>query len=87
MIELRIDAEELRPIIREVVAEMLEASQTAPQDDQLATVAEAAEFLKVARSSVYELINAGKLHRVKIGRSCRLRWTAIHDLARNGANA
>ena len=38
----------------------------------LLTTEEAADLLRVSRTTIYALINAGDLHPVHIGRSCRL---------------
>lgn len=38
----------------------------------LLTTEEAADLLRVGRTTIYALINAGDLHPVHIGRSCRL---------------
>jgi excisionase family DNA binding protein len=49
--------------------------------DGLMRVAEAAQFLSVGRSTVYELMNAGRLAYVKIGRSRRIPRRAVVNLA------
>jgi len=50
----------------------------------LATVAEACGFLGLAQSSVYELMGAGELKYVTIGRSRRIPWRALRELAVRG---
>ena len=46
----------------------------------LLKVEEAAELLSIGRSHVYELIASGELETVKIGRSRRVRPTALQEL-------
>jgi excisionase family DNA binding protein len=45
----------------------------------LATVAEAAKFLRVSKSQVYVLLDKGELRGLKIGGARRLRWQDIHE--------
>ena len=47
----------------------------------LLTVHEAAEFLKLSRSRLYELMDAGELAYVKIGRSRRVPRRGVVELA------
>jgi len=47
----------------------------------LLTIREAAEFLKLSRSRVYELMNAGELVYAKIGRSRRVPRREVVELA------
>ena len=49
--------------------------------DGLDRVAEAARFLGLSRSNIYELMGAGKLPFVKIGRSRRIPHRALIELA------
>lgn len=49
--------------------------------DGLAKVCEAAEFLGVGRSKLYEEMDAGRLVYAKIGRSRRIPWRAIREYA------
>ena len=48
----------------------------------LVTVAEAAKFLSISRSAVYEAMERGELQYVKLGRSRRIPKRAVMDLAR-----
>lgn len=47
--------------------------------NRLLTVEQSAEFLNLSRSRVYELINAGELPSVTIGRSRRVPLGALDD--------
>lgn len=49
--------------------------------DGLVDVKEAAEFLRISRSTVYTLMDAGKLGYVKIGAARRIPKRALVDLA------
>jgi excisionase family DNA binding protein len=51
----------------------------APMRPLLLTVPEAAAVLSVGRTTLYELIGAGEISVVHIGRSCRVPAAAIHD--------
>ena len=48
----------------------------------LLTPEEAADVLRVGRTTVYALIKAGELHSVHIGRSCRLSRTELERYVR-----
>ena len=50
-------------------------------EDGLVTVSEAAAFLRLSRSTVYELMNQGILAYAKIGRSRRIPRRALVELA------
>jgi len=50
-------------------------------DDGLMTVGEAADFLRVSRSSVYGLMEQGKLAFAKFGKSRRIPKKALLELA------
>jgi excisionase family DNA binding protein len=52
--------------------------------DGLVTVQEAAEFVSISRSKLYELMDTGELVYVKIGRSRRVPRRALIDLAARG---
>jgi excisionase family DNA binding protein len=45
----------------------------------LALIKEAADFLRLSRSKVYELMESGELPFVKIGRSRRVRWAHLEQ--------
>lgn len=49
--------------------------------DGLLTVAEAASYLALSRSSVYALMDAGELAFVKLGKSRRIPKRSVCDLA------
>jgi excisionase family DNA binding protein len=50
--------------------------------DGLTTVAEAAKFLSLGRSTLYELMDNGELRYVKIGSSRRIPKRALMELAK-----
>ncbi len=52
--------------------------------DGLVTVQEAAQFLSISRSKLYELMDNGELTFVKLGRSRRVPRRALIDLAASG---
>ena len=52
--------------------------------DGLVTVQEAAQFLSISRSKLYELMDNGELTFVKLGRSRRIPRRALVDLAASG---
>ena len=54
--------------------------RTAPLRQALATVAEAADYLNVSRSSVYLLMDRGELRFVKLGKCRRLPWSELERL-------
>lgn len=49
--------------------------------DGLMPVAEAARFLSVSRSTLYEIMDQGRLVYVKIGRARRIPRSAVRELA------
>ena len=53
-------------------------------EDGLMTVAEAARFLKLSRSSVYKLMDEGQLQYTKLGRCRRVPRRALVELAARG---
>jgi excisionase family DNA binding protein len=50
-------------------------------EDGLATVQEASAFLSVSRAKLYAMMDARDLAYVKLGRSRRIPWRAIKQLA------
>jgi excisionase family DNA binding protein len=48
----------------------------------LLTVEEAAEALALGRTKVYELLDAGALRSIKIGRARRIPVEALHEFVR-----
>ena len=46
----------------------------------LCTIPEAARHLTLSRSSIYNLMNAGRLRYVKLGRSRRIKWADMLNL-------
>ncbi|MBX3438368.1 MAG: helix-turn-helix domain-containing protein [Planctomycetaceae bacterium] len=62
-------------------------SQVEPQSGSLcalATIAEAATFLNVSRSLVYELIQSGELPVIKLRRCTRIKLEDLRALADRG---
>jgi excisionase family DNA binding protein len=57
----------------------------APADKILLRVKTAAEMLDVSKSQVYNLINAGALRSVKVGKSIRIPAQAVREMATGGA--
>jgi len=55
------------------------ADESAAQTEVLITVDDASQRLALSRSKVYELISAGELTPVRIGRSCRLLASEIAE--------
>jgi excisionase family DNA binding protein len=49
--------------------------------DGFAGVPEAAEYLSMSRSSIYKMMEAGELKYAKFGRSRRIPWRALRELA------
>lgn len=47
----------------------------------LARVSEAVGFLQLSRSKVYELVRSGDLRSVTFGKSRRLRWEDLREVA------
>ncbi len=47
---------------------------------QFLTVAEVAALMRVSKMTVYRLVHNGELPAVRVGRSFRVRATAVHQL-------
>ena len=54
--------------------------------DGFASIEEAADFLAASRSTVYLLMNTGKLRWAKIGKSRRIPWKALRQFAQSCLN-
>lgn len=50
--------------------------------DGLMTVKEAAEFLRLGKSTIYELMDQGKLGYARLGRARRIPRRAVIDMAK-----
>lgn len=96
--QILIDPEELRPLIREVVRETLEqvaasrARNTAPQaafprEPNLFTRREAAEYLKISDRSIDTYIKAGRLKCSRVGRQVRITREELERVAREGVSS
>jgi excisionase family DNA binding protein len=55
--------------------------------EKLARVPEVAAFLNLSRSKVYQMMDAGDLAYVKLGKSRRLRWPDVINLVRQNTVA
>ena len=51
------------------------------------TISETCAALKLSRSKVYQLIKAGDLKVIKFGKSTRLNFASVQELAERGAPA
>ncbi len=60
---------------------MMRDSDAALVEDGLMTVAEAARFLRLSRSTLYAIMDRGELRFAKIGRSRRIPKRAVVELA------
>lgn len=61
--------------------------ETPAVQSRFATVTEAAEYLNVARSTVYELMNSGELPSKRIRRCRRIEWSDLEAFADAAADA
>jgi excisionase family DNA binding protein len=55
-------------------------SRELSQERMLARVPEIAAFLSLSRSKVYQMMDAGELPYVKLGKSRRVRWSDVMAL-------
>jgi excisionase family DNA binding protein len=46
-----------------------------------ASVKDASDFMSLSRSTIYELMDKGELRYAKIGKSRRIPWAALEELA------
>jgi excisionase family DNA binding protein len=49
--------------------------------DGFATVPEASKFLRLSRTTLYEMMDRGELRYAKFGKSRRIPWAAVKALA------
>jgi excisionase family DNA binding protein len=63
----------LRPALHVEARQPAQRSAPTMSDDELLTVEQAADILKIGRTKVYELISGGELRTVTIGRCRRIR--------------
>jgi excisionase family DNA binding protein len=61
--------------------------QIATSEHELLTIPEAADLLRVGRSTVYAMIGAGQLPRLKIRKAVRVRRDDVERIAREGTAA
>ncbi len=71
MSELKVKVEGLEDLVREVVKEEVASALAGTADDPWLNSDEAAAYMKVARSTVHDLVSAGKLPRAG-GRKTKL---------------
>lgn len=57
-------------------------TENATEQSGLARIPEAAKFLSVSKSTLYNLIRDGKVPNVKIGDSTRIPWGWLHAQAK-----
>ena len=48
--------------------------------DRLCPIGEVARYLSLSRSKVYQMMDAGELPYVKLGKSRRVRWPEVLEL-------
>jgi excisionase family DNA binding protein len=46
----------------------------------LASVDEATKYLSISRSALYSLMDRGELPYIKLGKSRRISWAALHEM-------
>jgi len=57
---------------------------TAEKDDEILTLQEAADFLKVGRNAMSKMVNEGKIPGKKVGREWRFSKQALIEWLKNG---
>lgn len=73
-------------LLQEVKAIRLSLQANTPeQTDQLLTVAQAAEYLSLAKSTVYSLISEGQLPNLKKGKRVYFQKNALLDYLKSGS--
>ena len=55
--------------------------------EQMLTVAEVAEILRVSERTIYNLLEAGDLRGVRVGRSWRIPKEALEEFIKTGGTA
>jgi len=55
--------------------------------EQMLTVAEVAEILRVSERTIYNLLEAGDLRGVRVGRSWRMQKEALEEFIKTGGTA
>jgi len=84
---MEIEIDELKRVIREVVKEAVNeaiAPVLRSRSEELLTVTEAAELLKVSPQSIHTWFREGKLTRIKCGRSTRIAAKEIEEKLAEG---
>jgi excisionase family DNA binding protein len=65
---------------------MVEANDLLPADRPLYTIPEAAKALRISRSTVYELLSAGRLRKVKVGYLSLIRRDDLADFINSASS-
>ncbi len=58
-----------------------------PPDPICVRINDAARMIGIGRTKLYELISAGEVETVKLGKSTRITTTSLHDLVRRQRGA
>lgn len=86
MVTLNIDAEELRPLIREVVREVL-AELRDESDARLLTEAQAADFLELPRHQLRDARLRGEVESRRVGRRVMYSESDLRAIGRQARDA